>query len=78
MERIDSREIFFQKGYGITVKAIRPFPIGLRLLPNLPSLGCGLVSQKLVQVIRPKRRDAVPIFLFHIVKREARPKQICF
>lgn len=78
MQRIDGSEVFFQKGHGIIIKTIQPFPIGLGVLPNLPSFRCSLISQKLVQIIRPKRRDAVTIFLFHIVKRESRPKQICF
>lgn len=78
MERIDGNEIFFQKSHGVAVKTIRPFSIGLGVLPSFPSLGCGLVSQKLVQVVRPKRRDAVPIFLSHVVKRESRSNEISF
>ncbi len=78
MERIDGSEIFFQKGHGVAVKTIRPISIGLSVLPNLLSLGCGLISQKLVQVVRPKRCDVVPVFLSHIVKRESRSNEIGF
>lgn len=78
MECVEGGEIFFQQFHGIVVKTILPSSFGLSGLPDLSCFGRGLVAQDSIQIVCPKGRDVVPVFLPYLVKRESCTDEIGF